>query len=56
TVMLDNSPNIVQDEMRDFYAFLDDEANAKKNLNELEQFLADPLFSCPHSGKFDVLA
>ena len=54
TVVLNNSSNVQNEEMRDFYAFLDDEANTKNDLNELEQYLGDPLF--PRSGIFDVLA
>ena len=54
TVALDNSSNIQDEEMRDFYAFLDDKSNAKNNLNELEQYLAVPLFSRSLSGIFDI--
>ena len=56
TVVLDNSSVVQNEEMRDFYAFLDDEANTKNDLNELEQYLGDPLFPRPRSGIFDVLA
>jgi len=57
TVAEDFSDVFQDEEMRDFYAYLDaNESNVERELNEFEQYLADPLFPRSQSESFDVLA
>src|SRR6185437_1480379 len=57
TVAEDFSDIFQDEEMQDFYAFLDaNEPNVERELNEFEQYLADPLFPCSQLESFNILA
>ncbi|CAG8661889.1 10401_t:CDS:2 [Ambispora gerdemannii] len=57
TITLENFFDIFYDEeMQDFDTFLANEANVENEMDEFEQYLADPLFPRSRSEPFDVLA